>query len=122
LVTEVQDYIAPDGPNGGGKAPIGADVTVEGATAVDVDVEADLTIDGAYVEADVQTAIEEAIAAYFQSLTFADDNDVRHARVVTAILDVPGVIDATGVTINGAGANIVIAQKEIATLGATTWT
>lgn len=127
LVTDVQEYIAPDGPNGGGKAPIGANVTVEGATAVVIDVNADLTIDPGFVEADVQAAAIVKIEEYLNDIAFEDDNDVRHARIVTALLDTPGVTDAQAVEIRtGANpfgvANIVIGVKEVATRGVVTLT
>lgn len=123
LVDEVQEYIAPGGlDTGTGKAPIGASVTVEAAIAVDIDVDADLTVAVGYVEADVQNAAEGAIADYLKSLAFVADNDVRHARVVSAILDVAGVSDVTGLTLNGGGGNVAIGAKEIAVLGDVTWT
>lgn len=122
LVAEVQEHIDPAAAGtGDGRAPIGAHVTVEGATAVAIDVAANLTVAAGYVEADVQDAAEANITEYLESLTFTDDNDVRHARVVTAILDTPGVVDATGVTIEGGTANVVIGAKEIAVLGVVTW-
>lgn len=127
LVAEVQEYIAPGGLNTGtGKAPVGASVTVEGATEVPIDINADLTVDGGFLEADVQTAAEAAIRDYLATLAFADDNDVRQARIVTAILDTPGALDVTGVEIRRDAdpfgvANVAIAQKEVATLGAVVW-
>lgn len=121
LVDDVQAYIDPVPGMGEGAAPVGATVTIEAATAVAIDVEAELTVAAGYVEADVQAAAEESIAEYLESLTFTEDNDVRHARVVTAILDTPGVVDAINVTIEGGGGNVVIGAKELATLGVVTW-
>lgn len=122
LVDEVQEYIAPDGlPDGTGKAPIGAAVTVEAGVAVAINVNADLTIDAGYVVGDVQAEAEANISAYLDSIAFTADNDVRHARIVTAILDTPGIVDATAVTLNGGGANVAIGAKEVGRLGATVW-
>lgn len=119
LVTAVQDYIAP--APGDGKAPIGADVTVEAATAVPIDVAATLTIVAGYARPAVEAAIDQALTDYLKSLALTEDNDVRHARVVTTILDVPGVLDATAVLVNGAAVNVAIAATEVAVLDVTTW-
>lgn len=121
-VAEVQEYIDPAAAGlGEGKAPIGAAVTVEAATAVPIAIDADLTVLPGYVEADVRLDAEASIEAYLASLTFTDDNDVRIARVITAILDTAGVQDVANVELNGAGANIAIGVKEVATRGATVW-
>lgn len=123
LVTAVQDYIDPAGAGQGyGQAPIGAAVTVVAATPVSIDVAADLTIDPAYTAGDVQAAVDAALGEYLSSRTFEADNDIRISQVTATILDVPGIIDATSVTLNGGTANIVIAPTEVAVLGTTTWT
>lgn len=126
-VAAVQDYIAPGGlATGTGKAPVGAAVTVEAATAVQIDVRAELVVSPGFVEADVQAAAEESIDTYIKSIAFAPDNDVRHAKVVTALIDTPGVVDALNVEIRAAAnpfgaANIAIGPKEVAVLDQVTW-
>jgi uncharacterized phage protein gp47/JayE len=116
LVAEVDAYIAE-------RSPIGADVTVEAGTAVPIDVVGNLTIATGYVTADVEAAVDSALQDYLEAIAFnQDDNDVRHARVTTLILDTPGVTDVTGLTLNGGTSNITITAKQVATLGTTTWT
>jgi uncharacterized phage protein gp47/JayE len=116
LVTEVAAYIAE-------RSPIGAAVTVEAGTAVPIDVVGNLTIATGYVTADVEAAVDSALQDYLEAIAFnQDDNDVRHARVTTLILDTPGVTDVTGLTLNGGTSNITITAKQVATLGTTTWT
>jgi uncharacterized phage protein gp47/JayE len=123
VVTAVQNYIAPGGSNAGtGKAPIGAAVTVEAADDVVINVAADLTIEAGYNQASVEAAVTEAVAAYLREIAFATDNDVRIAKVTTAIIDTPGVADATTVTLNGGTSNITITTKQVGVLGPTTWT
>lgn len=123
IVDDVQEYIAPGGSNAGtGQAPIGATVTVEAATPVTINFAANITYEAGFVEADVNDAIEASLVEYLKEIAFADDNDVRHARVVTAIVDTPGVTDATSVTINAGTSNIAIAVKEVAVAGTYTWT
>lgn len=126
-VTEVQAYIAPGGlATGTGKAPIGAAVTVEAAGSVVVDVQATLVVTPGFDVPSVQAAAVASITSYLKSLAFAANNDVRHAKIVTSIIDTPGVVDATNVGIRTgvnpfASNNIVIGAKDVATLGVVTW-
>lgn len=117
LVQAVQDHIAPDGPLGGGLAPIGADVRVEAATAVLINVTATLIIADGFQPESVKAAVVENIRAYIRSLAFNDDNDVRWVRIGQAILDTTGVNDYSGLTVNGGIANIAIGIQEVAVLG-----
>lgn len=122
LVEAVQDYIAPGGADTGtGKAPVGASVTIEAATEIAIAIEATLVLEDGYVAADVQAQAETIIADYLSSLAFADDNDVRLAKVVTLLVETPGVIDATGVELNGGVLNIEIDPTEVAVPGVYTW-
>jgi len=117
LVQAVQDHIAPDGPLGGGLAPIGADVRVEPATAVVINVSATLTIAEGYNAESVRAAVRENIRAYLRSLAFQDDNDVRISRIGQVILETPGVLDYTDLRVNGGTGNIEIGLQEVAVLG-----
>lgn len=126
-VEEVQDFIAPGGlATGTGKAPIGAAVTVEAAGSVDIDVEATLVVAPGFDIPSVEAAAQASVDSYLKSLAFTDDNDVRHAKVVTSIIDTPGVTDATDVGIRTgadpfADTNIPIGAKDLAVLGVVTW-
>ena len=102
---------------GEGKAPIGARVTVEPATAVLINVSATLTIANGYNADSVKAAVKDNIAAYIRSLAFASDNDVRYVRIGQAILDTPGVTDYQNLTVNGGTSNIPIGDQEVAVLG-----
>lgn len=122
LVTDVQDYIAPGGTAAGtGRAPVGAVVTIEAAGAITVDVAATIDYEAGADEPAVQQAIEDNIAAHLAAIAFSDDNDVRFARIVVAILDTPGVDDATAITIEAATADIAVGVKDVAVLGVTAW-
>jgi uncharacterized phage protein gp47/JayE len=107
---------------GEGKAPIGARVTVEPAKAVLISVSATLTIAPGYNADSVKSAVTENIRAYIKSLAFADDNDVRYAKIGTAILDTPGVVDYSNLLLNGGTANVVVGPQEVAVLGTVTLT
>lgn len=102
---------------GEGKAPVGARVTVEPATAVLINVSATLTIAPGYNADSVKAAVKDNIAAYIKSLAFTSDNDVRYVRIGQAILDTPGVQDYVNLTVNGGTANVAIGEQEVAVLG-----
>lgn len=102
---------------GEGKAPVGARVTVEPATAVLINVSATLIIAPGYNADSVKAAVKDNIAAYIRSLAFSSDNDVRYVRIGQAILDTPGIIDYQNLTVNGGTANVTIGAQEVAVLG-----
>lgn len=110
---------------GHGLAPIGAIVTVSTPTAVAVAVQATLTLasgyslDGGGGEVAVRQAVGDALSAYVDTLRPGDD--VVLAHVVGQFFTVDGVIDVTGVTLNGEEENLVIKPPgtpiEVARLG-----
>ncbi|CEP67895.1 Baseplate assembly protein J-like, predicted [Moorella glycerini] len=102
---------------GEGKAPVGARVTVEPATAVLINVSATLTIAAGYNADSVKSAVRDNIAAYIKSLAFTSDNDVRYVRIGQAILDTPGVTDYQNLLVNGGTANVTVGDQEVAVVG-----
>lgn len=121
LVAAVQAYIAPDGIMGGGKAPIGADVRVESATPVPINISATLTIADGYVPDTVRASVTQRLDEYLKSIPFGDDDPaqrvVRYVRIGQTILDTSGVLDYSGLTVNGGTANVQIGKQEVAVLG-----
>ncbi len=111
---------------GDGKAPIGARVTVEAATAVMINISATLELVDGYNANSVKSAVTENIRAYIKSLAFTSDNtkdnDVRYVRIAEAILDTPGINDFADLLVNGGTANIPIGSQEVAILGVVTLT
>jgi uncharacterized phage protein gp47/JayE len=102
---------------GEGKAPVGASVTVEGATTVAINVAATITYASGYEKAEVDAAVEAKIEAYLKGLVFAADNDVRYVRIGQQFLDTPGIYDFANLTVNSGTANITIGQQQIAVKG-----
>jgi uncharacterized phage protein gp47/JayE len=103
---------------GDGKAPIGARVTVEAATAVMINISATLELVEGYNANSVKSAVTENIRAYIKSLAFVEnDNDVRYVRIGEAILDTPGVYDFSNLLVNDGTVNIPIGPQEVAILG-----
>lgn len=111
--------------------PIGADVTVVAATAVDLSVAASVTIDGSTTKAAVKAAFDAALKLYLAGLvkaTYASNLDadldaisaatytVSYNRISALLLTIPGVIDHTSLTINGGTANVSIAADAVPVL------
>lgn len=129
LVDTVQDFICPteDGgsspsPNGYGFAPIGAEVTITTATALDVDVEFTITMEtGVDFGPTYQTAIEEAINNYIKTAAGTWGAElvtdrveytviVYVSRIIAAILTVEGVANVTNLTVNGGASDLVLTE------------
>lgn len=114
LVETVQTTVDPP-PNQGlgyGTAPIGATVTVVVPETVPIAVSAMLTMRPGYELEQMRPLVEQAVDAYLLEVRkgWAEPDADRLtsyscwiylARVVSAILQVPGVVNATGVTLNG---------------------
>ena len=98
--------------------PIGASVTVESAAEKEVAITvASFAIDENNFTLDqVLTAIEKNIKQYLKSIAFKETY-VSYGRVGSVILDSEGVIDYTGLKLNGAMANIEVLETEVAVLG-----
>lgn len=133
LVENVQNAIDP--PTSGlglGLAPIGAKVTITTPTALDINVTATLTLQSGYSIEQVQSGVESAISAYLLTVCQSWDTqlgtttveyqaNVYVARVTAAILTVTGVVNATGVELNGGTADLTLTQtgasQQVPTLG-----
>lgn len=96
--------------------PIGATVTVDSAAALPVDIAAAVTLANGTVLADVQAAFETALAAYLKQIAFKQSY-VSYAQVGTMIMNIPGVMDYTGLTLNGSTANIAVGNTQVAVKG-----
>lgn len=123
LVNTVQLTVDPP-PNQGfgyGTAPIGAKVTVTAPEAVKVDMSAVLTLRSGYDVDQVRPLVQEAVEAYLlavrQDWAAPDANRLTDyscwvyvARVISAILSVAGVVNATAVTLNGGTNDLQLAE------------
>lgn len=119
LIEEVQNSIDPDPQQqGGGKAPVGALVTVSTATPKDVNVSAKIEVG---VTSDIETIKEEftqALKDYFKEIAYDDDVDsLSIARVGFILFEVKGVVDYTNLTINGGTSSILIGKEEVFQVG-----
>lgn len=137
LIQSVQMAIDPP-PNQGfglGLAPIGAKVTITAPDAVAVNVTAKLTLEDGYSAEQIQPLITESLEAYLLTVrkTWAAPLSTTHveyqanvylARVLSAIVNTEGVINATEVTLNGEAEDLTLTEsglkQEIPILGTVT--
>lgn len=136
LVQNVQNAIDP--PTSGlglGLAPIGAKVTITTPTALEVNITATLTLQSGHSVEQVQSGVESAISAYLLTVcqswgtplgttTVEYRANVYLARVISAILTVTGVVNATNVQLNGGTVDLTLTQtgalQQVPVLGTVT--
>lgn len=123
LVETVQNAVdpPPDQGLGYGTAPIGATVTVTAPETVTVNISAALAVGPGRTVEQLSGPIREAVDAYLLSIRqeWAEPDAsgltryaswVYAARVTAAMLSVPGVVNATGLTINGSAEDLRLAE------------
>lgn len=113
LISDVEDYLA-------FLSPIGADVTVNTPTVVNVTVSVNVTPEPGLTEALVEDAIEDMLTAYFDTLGPGDD--VIFTEAGAAIVTAQGVADYASLLLNGAGTNVAISATQVANLTTVTVT
>lgn len=115
IVTNVQNHIAPIGEHGEGQAPIGATVTVAGATIEDVEI-------SAKVDLQINRSIPDAVSEFNQMMNkYLNDNSFRIeflniSAVSELLLQCDSVRDYSDVMINGSSGNFRINPEKIAAL------
>lgn len=119
----VQNEVMPYGEdyNGVGFAPIGHNVTVEGVTEKKIDIYTELTLKDGYSVEDVYGYVENAVEDYLEGLrqTWADEDGltIRISNIESRILDINGIIDIGGTTINEGTENFILEADEIPVRG-----
>ncbi len=99
--------------------PIGATVTVVSVDGLPVNVVVTLDLKTGYTVELVTPAVEAALAAVIAASEFGA-SALSIARVGAALLDVPGVADYSGLTLNGAAANVSLTSEQVPELGTVT--
>lgn len=118
----LQAELDPVAGKGEGKAPVGATVTVETATLLNVIITATLDFEDGYSlegfggTTGLKVALEKAVAAYVS--TVPSGGEVVRAQVEGRLAVVPGVHDVGDVVINGKGTNLEVPSSppEVPTL------
>lgn len=130
LQTEVDPTV--NSGEGVGMAPIGAQVTMATGTSTTINVSATISVSGTTILS-VQPLVEASIGAYLEELRKSWGNGsgtysltVYLARIITAILSVSGVTNATTVKINNSAADLVLTEssstQQVPVLGTVTLT
>jgi uncharacterized phage protein gp47/JayE len=126
LIDTVQTAIDPEVNQGVGLglAPIGHTVTVEGATSTDINITFTLTYQTGYDWSMVEQSVQNAIDAYFLEIskTWEDNANliVRVSQIDSRMLDLTGILDISGTTINGSTANLELTDNSIPVRGTIT--
>lgn len=125
LVQEVQTIICPPynspSTDGFGVAPIGAACVIHAPTQTTIDVACTITWEAGHGGATDIEAVESAISSYLAEVTESWDNMsigyvvsyavvVYLARVTAAIIAVDGVVNVTGVTLNGSASDVTLTE------------
>lgn len=99
--------------------PIGATVTVAAASSVAINVSASVVLAAGYTQAQVRAALEAALDSYLQAIAFVETL-VRYNYIAALLLDVAGVVDFSGLTLNGGTANVALGADQVPARGVVT--
>lgn len=102
-----------------GRLPIGADLTVVGATEVAINVSAKVTLAPGSALSQAKADFETVLRGYFKSIAFVDTS-VQYTRIAAHLLDVPNVKDYENLTVNDKTQNIEIPDGSVPVLGEVT--
>lgn len=99
--------------------PTGAAVTVASARSVAIDVAVTLTLDGSTTLAAVKEALVSSLDTYLQGVAF-ETYSVLYNRIAYLVLDIPGVVNYTALTVNGGTANVTLEGDQVPVTGTVT--
>lgn len=92
--------------------PIGAIVTVNSPTELNVNITAKVSLSPGYSIQAVQNAFVNALEEYRKNITFKDSY-ISYALLGKLLFDTTGVVDYTDLILNGTMQNIEIGEEEI---------
>ena len=119
LVEYIQNEVDPVGNagNGIGFAPIGHTVTVLGVEQQRIDITTKISYQTGWKWDDIKDYAEKAIETYLNDLcqlwSESECLIVRISQLETRLLNVAGVVDISGTTINGVEQNLVLDKDSI---------
>lgn len=116
LIKTVQDYIYPNklsGQNRGGKAPIGAVVTIDTLVTLSINVKAKYTFTSSFDPQTVLNNLKADITPYLKQIKMNGivNYNAIHGIVSSYILESKGIDDFTNLTINNVAANITLVNQ-----------
>ena len=97
--------------------PVTAEVTVESAEGVGVQVEVTVETDGTVSKSNTEQALTDGLAEYLGTLAFQTGAEVVYNRVLAIVMGLDGVTDCSGLTVNGGTANVPLDADEVPLLG-----
>jgi uncharacterized phage protein gp47/JayE len=130
LIDAVQDIIDPDqDAEGYGVAPIGHIVTIDTASETTININLNVEFNAGYSWDNMQSSVEETLEEYMLELRTAWKNSrsgvatvVRISQIETRLLELDGILDIGGTTINGSATNYSVTGNNIPVLGTVTHT
>lgn len=124
LIDAVQAHIAPDGNLGGGKAPIGAHVTVDAPEVFAIDIAFSLFLKDGYdaetVVENIKARLRDFMAGFELNTGDRPPERITVTRVGHEILSVDGAADYASLTLNGNDDYVEIPVAKIPVLGEVT--
>lgn len=100
--------------------PVTAEVTVESAAGVPVEVSVTVTTDGTVSKLNTEQELTERLAEYLGEIAFTESAEVVYNRVLAMVMGLPGVTDCSGLTVNGGTANVPLDATQLPMLGTVT--
>ena len=128
LKNKIQEAVDPtvNSGKGYGIAPIGHTVTVEGVSAVNIDIAMDISYTEGWSWEACASQIKQTIDDYFLEVSKTWDSNeqlvVRISQLESKILDCTGVFDVSGTTLNGSTSNLYLEENKIPKRGLTNGT
>lgn len=100
--------------------PVTAEVTVESAAGVPVEVSVTVTTDGTVFKLDTEKKLTERLVEYLGSIAFTEGAEVVYNRVLALVMGLPGVTDCADLLVGGGTDNVPLDANEIPMLGTVT--
>lgn len=100
--------------------PVTAEVTVESAEGVGVQVAVTVETDGTVSKSNTEQALTDRLAEYLGTLAFQTGAEIVYNRVLAIVMGLDGVTDCSGLTVNGGTANMPLDADEVPLLGTVT--
>lgn len=119
VVSRLQAVADPE--EGIGFAPIGHQVTVEAAGSKTINLTASVTVQSGADKEALKASLKALVEGYFLELRQKWEDSgktvVRLSQVTMRLLEGEGVLDVSGVTLNGAAVNVETGELEVPVLG-----
>ncbi len=92
--------------------PIGATITVSSPTSQNIEISANVLLDGSKSLDDVKTTYASVLKEFLKDTVFTSYR-VSYAKLGSLLLDIPGVEDFDTFVLNGGTGNVIIGEKQI---------